>query len=401
MEGVLHEWTEGACDLESQVPDGLSPQGLRAVADEIETDLASGLYSGAVLLVSRSGQVPWVLAAGEERPGGAPLRPDAVFNLYSISKAFTNALLFRCLERGELALTTPIVELIPEFSGYARERIDIRHLLTHTAGLLPVFAPRAGMYIDRLDEVIAAICEVVRPMRPPGGSVWYSFMVAHALLGEIIRRCDRRGRTFREIARDDLFAPLKMTDTSFGLRSDLRERYVAPAFGPTSPPMEYLGHGNLGRYGALQEERAEMPWIGAVSTASDLFRFAEMLRLGGALDGERVMSAALLARAREPQTGDLPHEIYRAHCLKRGWKPWPASFGLGFHLRGTAPGHYYHAGSDAPATTFFHVGIGSSVFWIDPVHDVTCVCLTTPVLDEAESIERFERLSDLVHAAVL
>ena len=401
MEEVLHDWMKGACERDSQVPDGLSPHALDAVADEIEADLASGLYGGAVLLVSRSGQAPWIFAAGEERPGSAPLRPDAVFNLYSISKAFTNALVFRCLERGELELTTPVVKLIPEFGGYGRERITVRHLLTHTAGLLPVFAPRAGMCVDRLDEVITAICEVVRPMRPPGDSVWYSFMVAHALLGEIVHRCDRRGRTFREIARDDLFVPLKMNRTSFGLRNDLRGSYIDPVFDPTSPPMEYRGHGDLGRYGALKEECAEMPWIGAVGTASDLFRFAEMLRLGGALDGERIVSAAMLADARQLQTGNLLHEIYRAHCLKREWKLWPASFGLGFHLRGTAPGHYYHAGSDAPPETFFHVGIGSSVFWIDPVHDVTCVCLTTPVLGEAQSIERFERLSDLVHAAVL
>jgi CubicO group peptidase (beta-lactamase class C family) len=401
MEVALQERTAGTCESDAQVPDGLSSSGLRAVAREVEQDLESGRYGGAVLLVSRSGQRPWVFAAGQRDSAGEPLTSDAVFNLYSISKAFTNVLVFRCLERGDIDLETPVVARIPEFAGFGRERITVRHLITHMSGLVPVLAPRAGMYVDRLDEVIAAICETVRPLRSPGDAVWYSPMVAHALLGEIARRCDSRHRTFREIAREDLFAPLRMSDTAFGLPRELRDRHVAVDFAPGSSPIESLGRSCSGRYGALLQHDSELPWLGAVSTVADLFRFAEMLRCGGELDGARVVCAELLQSACEVQTGDRLHEIYRAHALKYGWKLWPACFGLGFHLRGSAPGHYYHAGSRAPATTFFHVGIGTSVFWIDPVHDVTCVCLTTPVLGEAESIVRLERLSDLVHAAVL
>lgn len=383
------------------VPEGLDPAGLQAAADQIESDIAAGICEGAILLVSRGGQTPWVFATGTVQPTGTALQPDAVFNLYSVSKAFTNALVFRCLDRGEFTLDTPIVELIPEFAGEKRAPITIRHLLTHTAGLLPVFAPRPNMYVDRLDEVIAAICEFTQPVWPPGKSVWYSPMVAHALLGEAVRRCDVRRRSFRQIAQEDLFDPLGMKDTGFGLRADLRARHVVPVFDASCPPIDYLGRGAPGRHGALCQEDAEMPWLGAVSTAGDLFRFAEMLRRGGELDGQRIISSEMLRQARELQTGDMLSEIYRAHCMKRGWKLWPANFGLGFHLRGTSPGHYYHAGSNAPAETFFHVGIGSSVLWIDPVHDVVCVCLTTPVTDEAQSIERFERISDHVHSAVL
>ena len=382
-------------DLQAE---GFAPAGLHAVATAVRSDIATGAYGGAVLLLSRDGGPPWVFSAGSA--AGRPLRRDAVFNLYSISKAFTNVLLFRCFDKGLFAADTRIAELIPEFSGEKRDLLTVRHLLSHTSGMLPMFAPRKGMHVDRLDEVIQAICAGLRPVRNPGEAVWYSPMVSHALLGEAIRRSDARERSFGQIAREDLFAPLRMHDSSFGLPERLRTRYVAPELAPDSLPMEYLGRHNPGPWGALEQEDSEIPALGAVTTVENLFRFAEMLRCGGILEGHRIVSAEVLDEARTVCTGDLLHELYLVYCMKRHWKLWPANFGWGFQLRGTAAGHY-HCGSRASPATFFQVGIGSSMFWIDPVREVTCIMLTTPVIGEADSILRFERLSDLVHTAVV
>ncbi len=353
-----------------------------------------------MLLVSRAGGRPWIFSAGNTEPGGRPLRRDAVFNLYSISKAFTNLLLFRCFDEGRFTVETRIADLVPEFSGGKRDLLTVKHLLSHTSGMLPMFAPRKGMQVDRLDEVVRAICEGVRPIRNPGEAVWYAPMVSHALLGEAIRRNDVRKRSFGQIAREDLFEPLQMHDSSFGLPARLRSRYVAPTLAPDSVPMEYLGRDMPGPCGALQQEDSEIPALGAVTTVEDLWRFAEMLRCGGSLDGRRIVSSEILEKARTVCTGALLHELYLVYCMKRGWKLWPANFGWGFQLRGAAQGHY-HCGSLASPSTFFQVGIGSSVFWIDPEREITCVILTTPVLAEADSILRFERLSDLVHTAAV
>jgi len=85
-----------------------------------------------------------------------PLRLDSVFSIFSVTKAITNVLVLRSIELGRFALTTRISDLVPEFSAGLRNEITVHHLLTHTSGLPIVFAIKPDMYIDRLDEVVAA-----------------------------------------------------------------------------------------------------------------------------------------------------------------------------------------------------------------------------------------------------
>ena len=75
--------------------------------------------------------------------------------------------------------------------------------MTHSSGLPSVFTPREGMYIDRLDEIVAAICENVHSAAAPGEVINYAPMAAHALMGESVRRTDPQKRSYRQLARDD------------------------------------------------------------------------------------------------------------------------------------------------------------------------------------------------------
>ncbi len=382
------------------IDDMFHPQRLRRLEAALEADIARGLCSGAVALVARHGTPVLHAAFGTTSPTGQQaLRVDHVFSLFSLSKAFTNALVFQAIERGAFSLSSRIAELIPECQGHGRDMITVAHLLTHCSGLPPLFTPRRGMYIDRLEEVVAAIAAGVHAARPPGEEVCYSPMIAHALLGEAVRRADDRGRRFSQIAEEEIFRPLQMTDTCFGVRPELRSRHIVSALPVTDPPMEHLGHSDYGPNGAFEEQDAQMPWVGAVSSAGDLFRFAEMLRRGGELDGKVLLSRALLEYATRNQTGERVNTIYTAMRAQKQWAPWPAYFGLGFQLRGTAicPHHF---GALASAGTFGHTGFGSSLLWVDPERDTTFICLTAGVIREADNIERFQRLSDLVHSAV-
>ena len=108
------------------------------------------------------------------------------------------------IERGRFALTTKVSEIIPEFSGGRRANITVYHLLTHQSGLPMTFLPIPGMYIDRLDEMIAAICRVVHCEAEPGDQATYSPMCNHALLGEVVRRTDPTGRSYRESPTEEL-----------------------------------------------------------------------------------------------------------------------------------------------------------------------------------------------------
>jgi CubicO group peptidase (beta-lactamase class C family) len=377
---------------------GLDASRLRHLKSVIEDDIKRGLYYGGVILVARNGVVGIHEAIGYIDPKTKkPVRKNSVFSLFSTTKAITNILVFRAIERGEFALPTRVFEIIPGFSGGQRQQITFFHLLTHSSGLPSVFSPREGMYIDRLDEIVAAICENVHSVAAPGEVINYAPMAAHALMGEAVRRTDPKKRSYRQLVEDEILKPLKMKDTSIGVRHDLKQRKIVPIF--MQPfPTTHPGHSNLGPNGAFEEEHAEMPWVGAVSTVADLYRFAEMLRRGGELDGARILSPAILELATRNWTGNKPNELYKKLVEPRGWGEYPAYLGLGFQVRGDTIIHNLLGTLTSPRT-FGNYGAGSSLFWIDPELQMTFVCLTAGVINGVDNIERFQRLSDIAASA--
>lgn len=376
----------------------ISQERLAHLQQVIAADVAAGRYYGGVIAVARGGRVALHEAIGyADAARTQPLQRDSVFSIFSVTKAITNVLVLRSIELGRFALTTRISELVPAFSGGLRNEISILHLLTHTSGLPIVFAIRPDMYIDRLDEMVAAVCDNIVPAEPPGQRVAYSPLANHVLLGEALRRTDPERRSYRAIVQEDLLEPLKMRDTSVGLRRDLRARHVVPDLRGNFP-ITHPGHSNLGPNGAFQEEDAEMPWVGVASTVSDMLRFAEMLRRRGELDGARILSPATLALATRNWTDEKPNELTRTRYEQRGWPPEPAYMGLGFALRGTAICHHLF-GTLASPGTFGNHGAGSTLYWIDPERDMSFVCLTAGVMDSLDNIERFQRLSDIAISA--
>jgi CubicO group peptidase (beta-lactamase class C family) len=366
----------------------------------IQDDIARDRYNGAVLIVARGGEIAFQEAIGShDQAQTRALAMDSVFSIFSVTKAVTNVLAFRAIELGQFALTSKICDIIPEFFTPARSPITIFDLLTHSSGLPPFFTPRADLNIDRFDDVLAAIYKVAHPISPPGVRVEYSPMANHALLGEAVRRTDPAKRSYRQIAQDEIFTPLKMKDSSIGRRKDLAARHVIPDF--RDLVYSHPSSSNLGPNGAFEEEHAEMPWVGAVMSVPDLFRFAEMLRRGGELDGARILSPAVIELARRNWTGnEKPNELYATVAHRAGWRIYPAYMGLGFALRG--PGmHHALYGTLASPETFGNYGAGSSLFWVDPVRDLTFAFLSAGVMASDTNIERFQRLSDIAISAAV
>lgn len=380
---------------------GLAPDRLALIKSVIEEDIRRGLYYGAVIRISRRGQVGLDEAIGTaDEKGEILLKKDSVFSIFSLTKAFTNALALRAIERGQLALTTKVKDIIPEFSGAPRDGVTLLHLLTHTTGMPGVWIPKPDMYQDRLDELLQAVCENVHGAVMPGTRCDYSPTSNHILMAEMLRRTDVHGRGFRDIVHQDLFSPLGMHDTWMGVRPDLRARKVVPEMRGVIP-IQCLGRNQPGRFSLFEEEENEAAHVGAVSTTHDIWRFAEMLRNGGELDGARILSPRTIELARKNWTGDLYNELYRSVALRAGWNdPPPAYIGLGFSVRGSRLVHHQF-GTLSSSETFGNYGAGSSMFWIDPELDLTFSCLTAGLLPQAENIERFQRLSDMAVAAVI
>jgi CubicO group peptidase (beta-lactamase class C family) len=251
-------------------------------------------------------------------------------------------------------------------------------------------------YFGDLARFVAAVCEQRLEARP-GTRVRYSPLSAHAVLAEVVRRVDGGRRPFRHILAEDFFQPLRMTDTALGLRSDLAARRV-----PVVVRDRTKGFGDaasLEWHNMLIKEQTEIPAAGAVGTAADIFRWAEMFRCGGTLDGMRVLSLAVIALATANHTGTMSIGLLDYAREMYGWPDFPAYLGLGVNLRGEGmfPTPF---GLTASPDTFGGIGAGSTLFWVDRTRDVTFVCLTAGLLEEGRSVERFQRLSDVAITSI-
>jgi CubicO group peptidase (beta-lactamase class C family) len=378
---------------------GFDPERLAWLDEAIRADIAAERYDGCELVVARDGRVAYHGQHGfADRATGRKVEPAQPFVTMSIGKQLTVTLVLRAIEHGHFALTTPVADLIPEFGARGKGRVTVAHLLTHTGGL-PALLPD-GVPPDqatRLEAVVAATCGALLECRP-GTRVVYSVIVGHAVLAELVRRSDGGHRTYRQIMREDLFEPLGMHDTFLGKPAHLAER-VAPVV-VRDRRQGLLDPALLEGLSLMIGEDSEVPAGGYVSTAPDMHRFAEMLRRGGELDGVRILSPATVRLVQENRTGDEPNSIFAYTEAMRGWAPFPAYLGYGFFLRGTGA-HPTPFGQLASPRTFGGFGAGSTAFWIDPATDVTYAFLSSGLLEESYSIERHQRLSDRVHAALV
>jgi len=378
---------------------GLDPARLGRLKEAIEQDITKGLYDGAVFLVARGGTIAMHEAVGRtELEGDRAARKDDVFFLMSVTKQLTTAMVLSRIDRGELLLTTPVAEVIPEFGVKGKQRITVYHLLTHTSGIAGEMPPMLPLdQVGNLQAFVAAVCE--QPLKNvPGQRVLYAPFTGHAVLAEMVRRLDGGERPVRQIMAEDIFEPLGMKDTSLGLRPDLKARIVPIIYRDTTKGL--FEPAMIEAMNVLATEETEFPAGGGVSTVSDIYRFAEMVRRGGELDGVRLLSPAIVRLAVTNHTGSAPIDLFDYAREMYGWPEIPSNLGLSFFMRGE--GIYpTPLGMTASPGTFAGLGAGSTMFWVDPERDLTFVYLTAGLLEEATNFQRFQRLSDLVVAAVI
>ena len=206
---------------------GFDPDRLTWLSTAIQRDIETERYDGCELIVGRHGQIAYHQQFGwADRAAGRRVDAGQPFVSMSIGKQFVVALVLNRIERGDLALTTPVADVIPEFGARGKSRITIAHMLTHTAGMPAMLPPMPLELVANLEAMVTAACGLLAECLP-GERVSYSAIVAHAVLAEVVRRLDGSRRSFRQLAAEDLFEPLGMTHTALGLRADLAAR-LAP-----------------------------------------------------------------------------------------------------------------------------------------------------------------------------
>jgi CubicO group peptidase (beta-lactamase class C family) len=375
---------------------GMDVHTLGLLRASIENDIEQGISDGSVVIVARDGKIVMHEAIGHsDKRQGRRARIDDVLPIMSLTKQLTAASLFRFIDRGQVALTTRIAEIIPEFGQKGKERVTIREALSHQAGL-PMQMPLED-WRDGNEAYVARICEL--PLDPaPSGVANYHAGAAHAVIGEVMRRLDQKRRPVRQIMTEELFQPAGMTDTAltFQDRPDLVERAVPITMRDNSP--DALPSRDVEQ---LAEVCAAVEFLagGAFSTAYDQFRFAEMLRQGGKIDGMRVLSPAIVQAATTIQTGTKLHGLFMQAAERDHADPFPANIGLSVYVRGAGI-FITNMGTLSSPNSFSGSGFGGQLFFVDPVRSVTFVHLVSGFPQLYNARKRSQRLADLVISSV-
>ncbi|HKO96660.1 MAG TPA: serine hydrolase domain-containing protein [Pyrinomonadaceae bacterium] len=175
--------------------------------------ISAGDFPSAVYLVAEHGQPKFADALGRAvvEPQAIPATLDTIYDLASLTKPLITGLICaRRLEAGELTLDSSISHYLPEFDRADKQRITLRHLLTHSSGL-PAWRPLYILANGNIDRVLAAIANLDLEY-DPGSRVVYSDL-GFITLGLLLERIG--GKPLVDLAQAEIIGPLKLEQTFF------------------------------------------------------------------------------------------------------------------------------------------------------------------------------------------
>lgn len=347
---------------------GLSAQRLSEIDAVVEKGIAERRLPGAVVLVARNGSVVKRNAYGARatEPSREAMTTDTMFDLASLTKVVATATSIMILiERGKVRLSDPLSTYIPEIKGEGRDRITIELLLTHRAGYAPDFDLK-----ERWTGYDEAIKRLIRePLRNSPGARFVYSDIGYIALGEVVHRVS--GLSLDEFARQNIFTPLGMYNTSFRPNSNRRvliaptekrrgqlsylgdtpENAVADADkwlrGEVHDPTSYRMNGIAGHAGLF-------------STADDLGVYCQMILNGGTYRGARILGPLTVAEMTRPRL-----------VSDTGW-----ARGLGWDINTSFS---TNRGDLFPLGSFGHTGFTGTSLWIDPASKMFVVFLSNRV----------------------
>jgi methyl acetate hydrolase len=342
---------------------------------------------GVVALAATDNGVMYEGASGmRDLAKGPAMSLDTVFRIASMTKAVTSVAAMQLVEQDELHLEEPIGSVLPELAspqvleGFdasgaprlrpARRPITLRHLLTHTAGFgYEFWNPGLIRYVDVTGTPslrTGKLAALRMPLVFDPGERW-EYGVNTDWVGRIVEAAS--GQSLDAYFRDQIFAPLGMTDTGFSLSAAQEARLVTvhqrKADGSLEP--------------TATEARAQSEFSsgggGLYSTGRDYLTFLQMLLRNGRFNGAQLLRPETVAMMAQNQIGDINAGIMNTAMpeLSNDVDFFPGiacKWGLGYMIN-TQPGP---GGRSAGSLTW--AGIYNSYYWIDPQKRVTGVILT-------------------------
>ena len=377
---------------------GLSTARLERLGAVLEERVAAGHLPGAVVLVGRQGRIAWHRAHGRRDPAAEdPMRTDAIFRIYSMTKPLVSVGVMMLMEEGRLQLGEPVSRYLPDLAGLrvaapgggtvpAAAPVTIQDLLRHTSGLTYEFlgtgpvhqayaAARVARRAQSNADQVATLATL--PLLHQPGTRW-EYSRSTDVLGRLIEVV--AGQSLGAFLTERICAPLGMVDTGFHVPTGQQDRLAGGfARDPES-----------GAEVALLEVR-EAPQFesgggGMVSTSADYARFLQMLAAGGAAEGGRLLSRKTIELMTADHLGAIPGN---PDLLPPGF-----GFGLGFAVRRDR-GLAVTPGS---VGLYYWSGLAGTTFWVDPAERLFAVFMM-----QGPGQREYYRglMRDMVYAAIV
>ncbi len=371
--------------MSSPQQQGMSAARLARMGDLVMNEIGADRMPGAVILVARKGAIVHADAIGfGDSATRRPLRRDAIFRAYSMTKPMVSVLAMMLVEEGKLQLTDPMVKFFPAFANMqvlanpadpnsarepAKRQITVQDLLRHTSGLsygeFTRFASVKNAYIDvgllsnqvpmaaaalTPDAQVAAFAKAPLVWQP--GST-FDYSLSTDLLGRVLEKVS--GQALDVLLDEKLIKPLGMKDTHFVVPASKAMRIAEPlkidpiTGGPAMPMLDSTKPtGNVSGGGGIS------------TTADDYLRFCQMLLNGGTFDGKRFLSRSTIALMTSDHLGPKVATPVQPGEVLMGVQGY--TFGLGFMVRQGAG----IAGVHGSEGDYAWGGIGGTFFFIDP-----------------------------------
>lgn len=318
---------------------------------------------GAVMGIIIDGELVWTKTAGvRETKDRAPVTPDTVFRIASMTKSFTAMAILKLRDEGKLSLDDPVARYVPALAELRYPTKDspvltIRHLLTHSEGF-PEDNPWGDRQLAQSDETMRAWMRAGIPFSTAPGTAYEYSNYGFAILGQIVARVS--GRPYADYVRDQILWPLGMRASTFEKSAVPNDR-IAPGYRREDNSWKdepILAHGSFGAMGGL--------W----TSARDLARYVAFLMSAFPPrdEAERVPLKRSSAREMQQAWRGQPASAFRANVeapLQLGVSTYGYGLGVSQDCRFT---HIVGHGGGLP-------GYGSLMRWL-PEHGVGLIAMS-------------------------
>ena len=378
-----------------KAPPIFSAERLARISERMKSFVDRGKTAGMVTLLAHKGKVIQLSAQGfQEIESQKPMKEDTIFQIASMTKPITCVGIMILAEDGLLSIADPVEKYLPGFAKLQvrekaegdleeirkpKRKITLHDLMTHISGMSSGYPDEFKELFAKRDRTLAEAVDAF-PARfldfEPGTKWGYSNM-GIATLGRIIEIVS--GKSYDEFLFERIFKPLGMNDSHFFVPESKLDR-IATIYKLENDKLTKADV-DLYRQGA----KYPAPEAGLYSTASDLFRFYQMMLNGGTLDGQRILTKYSVEVMTANHTGNL----------QAGFSPG-VGFGLGWAVVRNAEG-MFRLNSIG---TFGHGGLWKTYGWIDPKKELVGVILMQRLSSDGDLADEFNAFMTMAVAAM-